>query len=210
MRKVTVLFILLLLSACGKQSGLTFHENALNENFPIDQAVSFSQLKTDILTPHCVRCHSNASTENGLGPWVVAGNPDASPLFLRTEDGSMPKDESPLSTRDLAEIRAYIANLNTGTNPPSPAPAPAPAPAPGTTVTFAQIKSQVLSPYRCTSCHSMSTESGAARFINTSNPDSSSLYTTVKNGSMPQGGSRVPANLQALLLQYVRDYAASH
>lgn len=204
MKSINFLFLLILISSCGKPSGLTYSESS-SGNFPSEAAVSFNELKTDILSPQCIRCHSNASTEAGIKSWVVAGKPESSPLFLRTEDGSMPKNAPPLSTRDLEEIRNYITNLS----PRTPTPTPTPPPTPGT-VTFNQIKSQVLTPYRCTSCHSMSTEAGTARFINTSNPDQSTLYTTVKNGSMPRGGSRVTPALQALLLQYVRDYAASH
>lgn len=200
--KTLVLPLLIVLSACGKQSKLTYSESA-GGSFPIDQAVSFNQLKADVFTPHCIRCHSNASTERGLQSWVVAGKPDSSPLFQRTEDGSMPKNDAPLSTRDLEEIRAYITNLLPGATTPT-------SPPTSGSVTFSEIKSQVLTPFRCTSCHSMSTESAVARYINKSNPDQSSLYTSVQNGSMPKGGSRVSPAKQALLLKYVRDYASSH
>lgn len=203
MRNIFLPLTFLVLLSCGKKSDLSYEDNS-HTSFPIEEAVSFSQLKADILSPNCVRCHSSASTEAGLKSWVVAGNPDASPLFLRSEDGSMPKDAAPLSTRDLQEIRAYIANLK----PSTPTPTPSPTPSAG--VTFSQIKSAVLTPYSCTSCHSMSTESGVARYINVSSPDRSTLYTSVKSGSMPKGSTKVPADKQALLLQYVRDYAAAH
>lgn len=195
-----MVFILILFSACGKKSDLTYSENT-SGNFPAEEAVSFAQLKSDILTPHCIRCHSSASTEAGISSWVVPGNPEGSPLYQTTKDGSMPKDSGPLTTRDLEEIRNYITNAQAETPTPTPTP---------DAVTFAQIKSEILTPYRCTSCHSMSTESATARYINTTTPERSSLYTTVKDGSMPRGGSDVTPEKQALLLQYIKDYAASH
>ena len=53
----------------------------------------------------------------------------------------------------------------------------------------------------------LGTEASLARWMNKSSPASSSFYTTIKNGSMPQGGSRVPIAAQAYVLQYIKDFA---
>ncbi len=198
------ILFLIILSSCGDRSNLTYSERT-RDNLPIEEIVSFDRLKVDILSTRCVSCHRNASTEDGLKQWLTPGKPDSSPLFLRTEDGSMPKNAAPLSTGELEEIRNYIVNLS----PPAPTPGPDPTPTPAV-VAFSEIKTQILTPYRCTSCHRMSTEAAVARYINSSSPDQSPLYGSVKNGSMPQGGPTVSAEKKILLLKYVRDYVRTH
>lgn len=214
--------------SCGKsKSDLTYSESS---TFPQSEAATFSEVKSQILTPHCVRCHTEASSETGIKDWVHPGQPETSPLFTRIEDGSMPKDESPLPSSDLELVRNYITNLAQTQTPspaptpaptptpvpaptPSPTPTPAPTPAPTptpTAVTYAQIKTEVLSPYRCLNCHSVGTEAKLARWINTTSPERSLFYTRTNDGSMPQGGPRIPAAKEALILQYVQDFAASH
>lgn len=74
-------------------------------------------------------------------------------------------------------------------------------------ISYAEIKASVLTPYRCLNCHSVGTEASLAKWINTTNPASSKFYTTMKSGSMPEGGPRAPADIQALVLQYVTDFA---
>jgi len=190
------------------KSALVVSETGTAQDISPDQVVKYSDLKAQILSPNCFSCHSDVQTEAGLSKWVTPGNPEQSLLFTRVEDGTMPKNARPLTTQQLEIIRNYINQLVV-TPTPVPNPSPSPVPVPGA-VTFAQISSQVLVPYNCARCHSVGTEAQITKWINTTSPDNSLLYTRVKDGTMPQGGSTVTAAKQALLLQYVRDFSASH
>ena len=202
MKKYIVL--LLMLVSCGKKSALIFKTKDAITALPLGQAATFENIKSAIITPHCLRCHANVTTAAELNKWIVAGNPEASVFFKEVEDGSMPMNATPLPTSDLQLIRSYIQSL---VATPTPIPTPTPSPTP---VTFAEIKQQVLTPYSCLNCHSVGTEAKIAKWINITTPAKSLLYTRVHDGSMPRGGGQVPAAQQALLLKYVQDYAAIH
>jgi hypothetical protein len=171
------------------------------------QEVTYSQLKDAVLDPHCVRCHSDINTPEGLGKWVKDGDPDNSPLFTSIQNGDMPKGKAPLSTLDLEITRNYIIQLapSSGTNP-----APTPTLPPSNVVTFAEIKTLILEPYRCLNCHSLGTESKITKWINTATPNKSLLYTAIRSGSMPVGNPKVPSDKQEKLLQYLEDFSSSH
>ncbi len=213
MKKNKLLLALLsmtLLTNCGKKtSSLDFKVNdSSNQNLNPDQEVTFAQIKSEILAPHCLSCHSSVGTEANLKKWITPGKPDNSSFFTTVENGSMPKNQSPLNTRSLELIRNYITQM-----------APVVVPPPGGTTTggttggtttgisYEEIKSAVLTPYRCLNCHSVGTEASLAKWMNKSSPASSKFYTTIKSGSMPTSGSKVPADLQAVVLQYIKDFA---
>ena len=206
MKKYNLLFALMsmiLLTHCGnKTSSLDFKVNdssnlALNPN----EKVAFSQIKSQILTPYCLSCHSSVGTEANLKKWITPGNPDSSLFFTTVENGSMPQNQKPLSTLSLELIRNYITQM---------APTTTGGTTGGTTtngISYAEIKSAVLTPYRCVNCHSVGSEASLAKWMNKTTPSRSSFYTTIRSGSMPQGGSSVPTNLQAMVLQYITDFA---
>lgn len=212
-----VLSLVVLSYSCGmpNKSSLEFDDSGAQTLSP-DMVVNYGVIKDQILASKCIGCHANAATEEGLMDWVTPGNPEASPLFVKTENGSMPKNGSPLPTRDLELLRMYIDQLAVA---PAPAPGPAPAPTPGPTptptppptgnpgVTFAEIKSKILQEYRCTSCHSVSTEAQLSKWLNKTTPTSSRFYTITKSGTMPENGPRVNAQDMDLILQYVKDFA---
>ena len=167
------------------------------------QPITFSQIKSTILSPHCLSCHSSVGTESNLKNWITPGSPENSVFFTTVENGSMPKYQSPLDTKSLEMIKIYIEQMA------APIPNP-PTTTPPTTqgISFAQIKSAVLTPYRCVNCHSLSTETQLARWINKSHPEQSLLYTEIQNGSMPPSGSNVSSSNEELVLQYIKDFAS--
>jgi mono/diheme cytochrome c family protein len=186
--------ILLMLISCGKKSALIFKTNDAITPLPLGQAATFENIKSAILTPHCLACHVNVTTAAELSKWIVPGNPEASIFFKEVEDGSMPMNATPLTTSDLELIRGYIQSMVATPTP----------------VTFAEIKQQVLTPFSCLNCHGVGTEAKIAKWINVTTPAKSLLYTRVHDGSMPRGSGQVPEAQQALLLKYVQDYAAVH
>ena len=225
MKKYNILFALMsmiLLTHCGnKTSSLDFKVNdssnlALNPN----DKVAFSQIKSEILTPYCLSCHSSVGTEANLKKWITPGSPDSSLFFTTVESGSMPQNQKPLSTLSLELIRNYITQMAPTTGGTTTGGTTTGGTTTGGTTTggtttggtttgisYAEIKSAVLTPYRCVNCHSVGSEASLAKWMNKTTPSRSSFYTTIRSGSMPQGGSSVPTNLQAMVLQYITDFA---
>lgn len=217
MKKISILlFSSFLLFSCGMpdKSPLTYGESS-SESLNPDLKVTYGMIKTEILASKCINCHSSAGTEQGLKEWIIPGKPEGSLFFTKVENGSMPKNGSPLSTKDLELIRMYIEQMVASSPVPTPAPTPSPSPAPqpnpdpGTNpgITYAEVRSKILDPYRCVSCHSVGTEAKLAGWINKSNPASSRFYTITKSGTMPENGPRVSTADLAFILQYVKDYA---
>jgi hypothetical protein len=188
---------LLFFMSCQKASKLEFSVKDPS-SFSLDPShqVTFAEIKSTILTPHCLSCHSSIGTESNLKNWITPGSPESSPFFTSIENGSMPKNQSPLDTKSLELIRIYITQM-ASTNTPTP-----PA-----GITYAQIKTAVLTPYRCLNCHSVGTEAQLAKWINTTTPSRSTFYTYISNGSMPPSGTRPSADIEALVLEYVTEFA---
>ncbi len=210
MKKISLLLFSSLVLSCGmpSKSPLTYQESGSQSLNP-DLKVTYNMIKSEILAAKCINCHSNAGTEAGLKDWITPGKPDESLFFTKVENGSMPKNGSPLSTKDLELIRLYIEQMVTSSPTPTPVPTPTPTPDPGTNpgITYAEVRAKILEPYRCVSCHSVGTESRLAGWINKTNPSSSRFYTITKSGTMPENGPRVSTEDLAFILQYVKDYA---
>jgi mono/diheme cytochrome c family protein len=90
---------------------------------PVDLAnVSFQANVLPIFEQHCVECHGDERSEEGLklvryrtvmggsqnGPVVVAGDPDGSYLLEMIVSGKMPKEGPPLSDTEIEIIHAWI------------------------------------------------------------------------------------------------------
>jgi len=103
--------LLLLLCACVPSKGDLIYSLDGKETTPVViESVSLAELQSEILVK-CTSCHRWARSEAGILSRVVRGDPDSSVLYLRTQDGSMPEDGAPLSTRELEMIRVFITNL---------------------------------------------------------------------------------------------------
>lgn len=212
MKKYIFLLSLVVLSSCGPKTSSVQYDDGKSLGLNAEE-VTYSQIKSQILQPHCLSCHSSAATETGLKKWIVTGDPDHSIFFTEVENGNMPQNASPLSTKDLQMIRMYIENMKTSSTTPTPTPTPTPSPTPTPTtprISYTEVKTRILTPYGCTSCHSVGTEAKlASKWINTTSPEKSSFYTSVKSGYMPQGGRDVTAEDQAFILKYVQEYSAA-
>lgn len=211
MKNLFFLLSLVVLFSCGPKTSSVQYDDGKSLGLTAEE-VTYSQIKSDILKPHCISCHADVSTETGLKKWITAGDPDHSKFFTEVENGNMPKNAIPLSTKDLQLIRDYIGHMkttaSTPTNTPTPTPNPTPTPTPAPNrISYAEVKTRILTPYGCTSCHSVGTEAKLAKWMNTTTPEKSTFYTYTKNGSMPQGNSRVTAEDEAFILKYVQGYA---
>jgi len=80
-----------------------------------------------------------------------------------------------------------------------------------TSATFSSIQSAILSP-KCGTCHvsqrlggvDLSTYAAVLNYTKPGEPDSSSLYTQVKSGAMPQGGPALSQTDQQKISDWIK------
>lgn len=70
--------------------------------------VTFKKLKDEILAPKCLGCHKKMGEETNFEKWVNVESPAQSKVLLRTLDGSMPKNGTPLSSAEIGMIKSYL------------------------------------------------------------------------------------------------------
>ncbi len=78
-------------------------------------AVTYTYIRTNIL-PRCTSCHGASSQAGGISyssyagtmATVTANNPNASPFYTSTVNGSMPRGSTPLTAIQLQAIRDWI------------------------------------------------------------------------------------------------------
>lgn len=89
---------------------LTSEELELVRNYiqTLTPKVTFKKLKDEILTPKCLACHKKMGDEVNFEKWVNTESPLESKVLLRTLDGSMPKNGTPLSSLEIEMIKAYL------------------------------------------------------------------------------------------------------
>jgi hypothetical protein len=114
-----LLLALMSLSSClGTKSALKFVEKPITTPVrpdPEDSTteVNYEEIKSQILTPHCLGCHKKIDSEAALiQKWVTPGRPETSKFFTMVESGLMPKNSSPLDSKKLSLIREYILGLD--------------------------------------------------------------------------------------------------
>lgn len=84
---------------------------------PDDQPITYAILRAQILETKCLRCHGDGSfdgdfsTEDRLRGYVAARNPEASQLYVRVANGSMPDGGPALSAAEVSIVKRYIESL---------------------------------------------------------------------------------------------------
>ena len=73
--------------------------------------VDFGLLKDRVLTPYCISCHSEFGSEDGVKPYVKAGDPGGSLLYTDPAQGAMPPGGPALADTVTDVIREYILQL---------------------------------------------------------------------------------------------------
>jgi hypothetical protein len=134
--KVKILFFTLLISGCKVDVGT--NENEQFKVLPISSNISFEQLKTYVMNPSCVRCHSWAQDEAAVQQRMIVGNPEGSILYQKIKSGSMPPSGA-LSSRHLAIVENYIKGTKS-------------APTIALNSTFKSIQFHLINK-SCLSCH---------------------------------------------------------
>jgi hypothetical protein len=73
------------------------------------KAVTFDQLKKEIIEPKCIGCHKKSGDEAFIvEKWVNKKSLFESKLFTATKSGAMPKKSSPLSKQEMLLIKGYL------------------------------------------------------------------------------------------------------
>lgn len=188
-----LLVILFMTAGCmSEKSDLVFNAGTIGNPKAITKTeVPTTPKEKSIKTvlSQCIGCHDDMDAEERLLNYITPGEPEKSPLFLLTEDGSMPMGGDPLPTDELEIIKDYIINLR---------------PAADAVVTFTQLKAEILQPFNCLQCHKkMDTEESLAKWIDKSKPENSKLYLRVKDRSMPKNGRPLNTDEIDKVLNYI-------
>jgi mono/diheme cytochrome c family protein len=205
MKKLLSLVVLVIAGCYGRgtDEGALF---AIPADIDRPSRVDFNFLKASILESKCLRCHVWAASEIEMRSMnrVVPGKPEASSLYLRVEDRSMPMGMPALSGEELQVVRDYINALAQPEPTPKPEPTPQPTPHPQK-VTFEMLKKKVLVPH-CIQCHrTMDQPDGIALDIEPGKPEQSILYLSVKTGSMPKDKPPLTPDELETVRRYIED-----
>jgi len=157
---------LITLSSCGnytevKRTGSPRGGGALGGDSKPELPLSFAMIKTQILEPHCISCHTgrHAAYENyGL---VKA----TAPQMLDRMQSQNPTERMPKGAPALSlQLQALFAQwIEAGSPEFATAQEPDTDPGTGTDtpvsttdkeISFLSIKNKILKPYNCTKCHS--------------------------------------------------------
>lgn len=114
--------------------------------------IDFAEIKSKILKPHCISCHTGRHDQYEQYTSVKAFNPQSLLDRMLTSDPvkKMPKDAPPLNDDLINLFKTWVANGS----PEFANEEPKAEPSTEKTLSFLDIKQQVLAPNRCTSCHS--------------------------------------------------------
>lgn len=185
-----------------------------------------------VLEENCASCHSPNSPEVTNGDvtnitdimdfaflyqngYVVAGEPQNSPLYLAVLDGLMPHDGEPLGSIELDILRDWIVALGDPFGTGGIIAAPGEEPADGV-VTFTFVYNTIIQP-NCVGCHgganprngiALDSYAGVMTQVNFNADDdsinrSSPLYQEIRNGNMPPAGS-LPRAQADFILEWIR------
>jgi mono/diheme cytochrome c family protein len=69
-------------------------------------------VRSRILEPRCLTCHSDMATEDGFALYLEPGDPEGSAVVQSIENGRMPPGGGQIPAADLATLRTYIAGLS--------------------------------------------------------------------------------------------------
>lgn len=179
---------------------------------PESAALSFDAVYKAVIEPRCIECHSNAHGNKGkvnleTYAQVLAQLKD---VKLSIEDGSMPKDRSPL-TADEKSIILYWISIGAPefeNSEPTPLPSPTPEPTepvePITVLDFKTVFNAVIDP-ACLKCHSNPENDGDVNLETYQEvfKHRVMIEKTVRDGSMPKKKA-LSKQSRELLLQWLQ------
>jgi hypothetical protein len=186
--------------------------------------IGYDVLKATVIDRKCIGCHSGSQSPNlsshatvmASANMVVVGNPQASTLYRRVADGSMPPG-SWLSTAEIKAVNDWIQQGALAVTPAAPSggtatgggsvPNSPPVPTAPVQPTFTNVNARIFQPY-CVSCHgggqtlagvNVNSHALALRTcVSAGSSSRSRCYTEIVNGSMPPNGTIPDADVQML------------
>lgn len=213
-RKSSLLFLALLplTTSCNYRREKT--------EMPLSTEATYASVQQYILMPKCLGCHTGPGSPKGAdlssyralmdGKQVVPGNSQASPLYLSVTVGNMPKGMDRLGAAEIALIDRWIAAgaLESGTVTPPPPPTPQ----------YDWILHYVFEP-RCVVCHNgkhektkldlrtyeslMSFSGEILLAVEPGDPELSSLYRSLRDGTMPPKGEKISPEAIAAISEWI-------
>ncbi len=175
----------------------------------------FIELKTKVLTPKCIGCHSIYKTEEGFQKkGMTLGEPAVSEIFIQVDQDRMPKGTElengaegkviPLSPEEKELIRNYILKarpVDQATLPPT-AVVP-PQPPVEEKPSFGTLKTEILAP-KCLQCHDdWQDEEEFGKKLIPGEALSSQVYDSVLQKRMPLGLDPLSERELELLKNYI-------
>lgn len=192
---INFFLLLLLLNSCGNYEEFKEDPSSQFRGLAPGLAISFEQVKNEIFTPNCVKCHGNYNDYQ-----VVKGKLDAIVALVRID--VMPKD-GPLSNQQKNLLFSWVeAGAPLDVNQPTPSPNPGPVPNPPTPIPlppsqeldFATVSTKVFKPH-CIACH------GDFNDYTVVKTKINNILDKVRTNQMPMG-STLPADLKAILFDW--------
>ena len=199
-------------------TGLFFVACDYREVKQIDTSIEFSEAAKAIIEDKCLSCHAGGNTQGGFGivndpdelvaqGYIEKGNGMGSLLYQKMSStppfgSQMPRNGTPLTTEELAEIETWIDSLPSDNQEFPPA-----------TVSFAtDIKPLFENDYgmstRCIQCHDGPSPAGGyalgadnitvshsdvvAQNVVPGSPETSTLYIKLSQAMPSTGGSQMP------------------
>ncbi|WP_127716337.1 hypothetical protein [Halobacteriovorax sp. HLS] len=110
MKKNIFIILSSLFISCSEQ-GTNEAAQFVRINLEEIEKIELSFIKEKILMPKCISCHGWISDDSKILSRVVAGEPESSMLYRRTNDGTMPFGGPPLTKDEVTLIYKYIKDL---------------------------------------------------------------------------------------------------
>ncbi len=189
--------------ASKDKSSLSFGDGTRTiETLPQVTLLSFSRLKSSVLIPKCLECHSRDGGDAGDINLESHENVIANLEIIKSEvsSGSMPpKSRSKLTDKEKSSLLTWInagGPLNGEVTPPPPT---------VEVISYEMVKAQVLAP-RCIGCHS---DSGGNRGdVNLETYDNvlavtNSIESEIETGSMPPRNKPLTPDQKTLILKWI-------
>jgi len=201
---IFTLMILVSCSASNDKSTLSFGDGTRTiETLPKVTLLSFAQIKSTILFPKCLECHSREGGDAGNINLESLENVVANLEIIKSEisSGSMPpKTRTKLTDTEKFSLLKWInagGPLSGAVNPPSTPTVEI--------ISYEMVRSQVLEP-RCISCHS---DNGGNRGdINIETYENvltitNSIESEIESGSMPPRIKALSPDQKTLILKWI-------
>jgi len=197
MKLAQILIMTIFLLSCSEQ-GTNESSQFVKINLDKIEVIDLALLKKQTLLPKCISCHSWINDDSEIMNRVVSGDPESSPLYLRTRDGTMPFGGPPLIEEEVTLIYKFIKDLSVE-KPIVDVPSVKPSPG----ISLNHIRENILNK-KCIFCHRwMNSEDEINKRLVAGRPEESSLYIRTFDGSMPLGGQRLGEDELEQIYQYI-------